>query len=169
VATLDEDELHRLRRVIEWYRSSRSVIVASIHWGANWGYEIPHEHRRFAHWLIDDAGVHVVHGHSSHHVKGIEVHAGQAILYGCGDLLTDYEGIRGYERFRGDLSLLYFVSLDSSGALARVEMVPMHMRRFRIAHASSDDTRWLASALARCGDALRTSVAIENDRILLRW
>ena len=114
-------------------------------------------------------GVHAVHGHSSHHVKGIEVHAGQPILYGCGDLLTDYEGIRRHERFRGDLSLLYLVSLDAAGALAKLEMVPMRMWRFRITHAGSDDTRWLASVLAVCGRSLRTSVAIEADRIFLKW
>jgi len=28
------------------------------------------------------------------------------ILFGCGDFLTDYEGISGYEQFRGDLTLM---------------------------------------------------------------
>src|SRR6266705_6913251 len=44
------------------------LIVASIHWGSNWGYEIPREQVVFAHRLIEE-GVAVVHGHSSHHVK----------------------------------------------------------------------------------------------------
>lgn len=39
------------------------------------------------------AGVDVVCGHSSHHVKGAEVHAGKLAIYGCGDLVSDYEGI----------------------------------------------------------------------------
>jgi len=60
--------------------------------------------------LIDE-GVAVVHGHSSHHVKAIEVFKGRLILYGCGDFLTDYEGISGYEMFRGDLGLMYLVDL----------------------------------------------------------
>jgi len=47
--------------------------------------------------------VDIVHGHSSHHVKGIEVHRGKLILYGCGDFIDDYEGIKGYEAFRDDL------------------------------------------------------------------
>ena len=54
-----------------------------------------------------------MHGHSSHHVKAIEVFRGRLILYGCGDFLTDYEGVGGYEEFRGDLALMYFVELDS--------------------------------------------------------
>jgi len=39
------------------------------------------------------AGVDVVHGHSSHHAKGFEVYAGKLIIYGAGDLISDYEGI----------------------------------------------------------------------------
>ena len=46
--------------------------------------------------LIEEAGVPVVHGHSSHHPKAIEVYEGRLILYGCGDFLNDYEGIAGY-------------------------------------------------------------------------
>ena len=34
----------------------------------------------------------VIHGHSSHHVKAIEVYNGKLVLYGCGDFRNDYEG-----------------------------------------------------------------------------
>ena len=82
------------------------IVVVSIHWGPNWGYHVPFSHRRFARALIDRAGVHVIHGHSSHHSLGIEVYRNRPILYGCGDLINDYEGIRGYEQYRPDLGLL---------------------------------------------------------------
>jgi len=36
--------------------------VASIHWGSNWGDEIPQIEARFARLLIDCAGVDIVHG-----------------------------------------------------------------------------------------------------------
>ncbi len=49
------------------------VVVASVHWGSNWGYWMPVDHIEFAHRLIDD-GVDIVHGHSSHHVRPIEVY-----------------------------------------------------------------------------------------------
>jgi poly-gamma-glutamate capsule biosynthesis protein CapA/YwtB (metallophosphatase superfamily) len=90
------------------------IVVASVHWGRNWDYAIPREQREFARRLISDAGVDVVHGHSSHHVKAIEVHSGKLILYGCGDFINDYEGIAGYEYFRGYLGLMYFASVDTS-------------------------------------------------------
>jgi hypothetical protein len=31
-------------------------LIVSLHWGRNWGYEIPAAQRRFAHRLIDAAG-----------------------------------------------------------------------------------------------------------------
>jgi poly-gamma-glutamate synthesis protein (capsule biosynthesis protein) len=169
VTELDDQAARRMRHAIEPWRQSRTLIVVSIHWGGNWRFEIPPAHRRFAHRMIDEAGAHVVHGHSSHHVKGVEVHHGQPILYGCGDLLTDYEGIRSHEVYRGDLSLLYLATLEDTGALARLEMVPMRMRRFRLVHADTKELRWLAMTLARCGEQLGTSVAIESDRLWLKW
>jgi poly-gamma-glutamate capsule biosynthesis protein CapA/YwtB (metallophosphatase superfamily) len=83
-------------------RRSQDITIASIHWGPNWGYQVPAEHVRFAHRLID-SGVDIVHGHSSHHPRPIEVYRNRLILYGCGDFINDYEGISGHERDRGDL------------------------------------------------------------------
>jgi poly-gamma-glutamate capsule biosynthesis protein CapA/YwtB (metallophosphatase superfamily) len=126
------------------------LAVASIHWGGNWGYRVPRAHRRFAHDLIDRAGIEVVHGHSSHHPKGIEVHRGRPILYGCGDFLTDYEGISGHEELRGDLAVMYLVTLDrGTGRLVRLEMVPLHVRNFRLNPPSAQDRAWLLAVLDR--------------------
>ena len=69
------------------------ITIASIHWGSNWGYEVHEDERRFAHRLID-AGVNIVHGHSSHHPRPLEIYRNRPIFYGCGDLIDDYEGIR---------------------------------------------------------------------------
>ena len=108
----------RVSRVVELTKQTGDIAVASIHWGDNWGYEIPSAHRRFARALIDRAAIDVVHGHSSHHPMGIEVYRNRPILYGCGDFLNDYEGISGYELFRADLAVMYFVTLDApSGEL----------------------------------------------------
>lgn len=83
-------------------------------------YEVPPAHRRFAQALLD-GGVDIVHGHSSHHVRPIELHRGKLILYGCGDFLNDYEGITGHESFRDDLALMYFPTVDTtSGRLERL-------------------------------------------------
>ena len=166
---LTDESVRKLRHAIEGWRRPDTVVVLSIHWGPNWGYTIPADYRRFAYRMIDDAGVHVVHGHSSHHVMGIEVHHDHPILYGCGDLITDYEGIRGHEAYRGDLGLLYLVTLDEVGTLRTLEMVPTRMHRFRIGQAGPEDARWLATTLARAGEPLHTSVTLEGQRLLLTW
>jgi poly-gamma-glutamate synthesis protein (capsule biosynthesis protein) len=121
------------------------VLVVSIHWGANWGYNVPAAHVRFAHRLID-AGVHVVHGHSSHHPLRIELYRGGLILYGCGDLIDDYEGIVGYETYRDDLRLLYLATLDA-GRVTALRIAPFHARQLRLHHANPTDVEWLHQLL----------------------
>ena len=148
------------------YRKPNDLIVASIHWGSNWGYEIPREEIAFAHELIE-RGVALVHGHSSHHAKAIEVFKGRLILYGCGDFITDYEGIRGYKMFRGDLALMYLVELDpDSGELIAARLVPMQMRRFRLEHASPSDAKWLCNLLNKLGERFGTAVRLEEEHSL---
>ena len=169
VADLGDDATRELRRAIEPWRSAGAIVVVSIHWGPNWGYGIPATHRRFAHLAIDELGAALVHGHSSHHVKGIEVHRGHLILYGCGDLLTDYEGITGHAAYRGELGLVYLATLDARGALAALEMVPTRMHRFRITEAGPDDARWLEASLARSCEPLGTRVALDGGRLRLAW
>jgi poly-gamma-glutamate capsule biosynthesis protein CapA/YwtB (metallophosphatase superfamily) len=147
------------------------IVVASIHWGGNWGYEIPQEETAFAHRLIDEAGVDVVHGHSSHHVKGIEVYRGKPVIYGCGDFITDYEGIGGYDLYRGDLGLMYFVRMEpASGTLNCVRMQPTRMRNFRVNRASGPDAEWLGETLNREGKRFGTRVEPDRDDMLaLLW
>lgn len=163
--------LARIAAQVQAARRPGDVVVASIHWGGNWGYGVPMAHRAFARGLVEQGGVDVVHGHSSHHPLGIEVHAGRAILYGCGDFLNDYEGIRGYEAYRGDLSLMYFLDVDPvSGRLLRLAMLPMQMRRFRLDHATAGDTRWLRGRLDRECRPLGCRVDLGPEGGLeLRW
>lgn len=135
---------------VEAVRRPGDVVVASLHWGPNWGWEVPPEHRRFARRLIDVAGAHVVHGHSSHHPLGIELHRGRPILYGCGDFLTDYEGISGHEQYRPDLTVAWFLDLDpATGDLLAMTLIPFRLRRFCLRRAPAEDVTWLGRTLDR--------------------
>lgn len=139
-----------IAHLVQASRGPGDIAIASIHWGGNWGYHIPSEHRRFAHALIDHAGIDLVHGHSSHHPKAIEVYQGRPILYGCGDFISDYEGIRGYEEFRSDLVLMYFPTLNlQTGELVRLRMVPLQIRNFRLTTSSHSDQIWIRDTLDR--------------------
>ena len=120
------------------------IVVLSIHWGGNWGLAIPREHRAFAHALVERAQVDLVHGHSSHHPLAFEVHRGRLVLYGCGDLLNDYEGIGPHGDLRSDLGCVYVPALDAGGELQSLEIVPFRLRRFRLERAGAQDHAWLA-------------------------
>ncbi len=168
---LSEHTVRRIQGQVRSVKRPGDIAIASIHWGGNWGYEIPREQRQFAHGLIDEADIDIIHGHSSHHPKGIEVYRDKLILYGCGDFINDYEGISGYEGFRGDLSLMYFVSIDpATGKLARLQMVPTQVRNFRVHRASRADALWLRNTLNREGKTSGTGVELNGDGSLnLRW
>lgn len=157
----------RMRRL----RRPGDMVVASLHWGPNWGYAVTDKEVRFAHRLIDTGGVDVIHGHSSHHIKGIEVYREKLILYGCGDFLTDYEGIGGYEIFRGELGLMYLASFNASnGALARLKLVPTRVRRFRVERAKGDEAAYLTEVLNTEGEPFGTKVKRNREgRLILQW
>jgi poly-gamma-glutamate capsule biosynthesis protein CapA/YwtB (metallophosphatase superfamily) len=146
-------------------RQSRpeDLVIFSVHWGGNWGYSVPEEQVDFAHMLIDSGAVDVVHGHSSHHVRPLEVYRGKLILYGAGDFLNDYEGIEGYERYRDDLALMYFPTFDTkSGRLNRLRMVPVQIFRFSLRRASAADAAWLSEVLTRESREFGTKVKLQN-------
>lgn len=148
-------------------REPGDTVVVSIHWGSNWGHDIPAEQRRFAHRLVD-AGVGLVHGHSSHHPRAIEVYRGRLVLHGCGDLVDDYEGISGYERYRPDLRLLYLARIDAgTGRLVELRMVPVRARRMRLESAGPADVTWLAGTLSRVGAGLAPPVVATDDGRLI--
>jgi poly-gamma-glutamate capsule biosynthesis protein CapA/YwtB (metallophosphatase superfamily) len=167
---LSEAAAARVADQMRQHQQPGDLLIASIHWGSNWGYDIPLKQIAFAHRLIEE-GIAIVHGHSSHHVKAIEVFKGRLILYGCGDFLTDYEGISGYEEFRADLALMYFVELDSqAGQLVSARLVPMKMRRFRLEHTSASDAHWLCDLLNRLGKQFGTRAGMKKDNsMMLDW
>ncbi len=146
---LSSRSLEAIARRIEAHRLPGDVVVLSIHRGGNWGYDVGREERQFAHGLVQEAGVDVVHGHSSHHPRGIEIHHERLILQGCGDFINDYEGIAGWGEFRPELVLMYFPSLDAHGALLGLHLEPLRMRRFRLERARPGERAWLADMLRR--------------------
>ena len=134
--------------------------LLSVHWGANWGYEIPERQRRFSRALVESGAVDFIFGHSSHHPKEVEVYREKGIIYGAGDCINDYEGIEGHREYRPDLGLLYLVEL-TRGALLRMEAIPFRRRRFRLERVSGEDSVFLSKVLSHHGTG--PAVAIESD------
>ena len=134
------------KQTIEQYRQAGDIIVVSIHWGGNWGHDVPEGQRRFAHALAS-AGVDVVFGHSSHHVKRVEKIGRTLVLYGCGDFINDYEGIdfdlQGHDNdlYRADLARIYVAECDEKDVQLRTKT--MQMNQFQLGRASPADEAWM--------------------------
>jgi poly-gamma-glutamate synthesis protein (capsule biosynthesis protein) len=157
-----DDLCRRMREV----RQPGDLVIVSAHWGSNWGYRVESEQIRFAHRLID-GGVDLVHGHSSHHPRPIESYRGKLILYGCGDLVDDYEGISGHKQYRDDLRLLYFPRLDpASGELIELRMAPLQARQMRLHRAFEIDVRWLRKTLDKVSRRFGSRIDLGSDGLL---
>jgi poly-gamma-glutamate synthesis protein (capsule biosynthesis protein) len=139
--------------------------IFSIHWGPNWGYEISEEERNFAHRLIDEANIDIVFGHSSHHFKGIETYKGKLIIYGAGDFINDYEGIGGYEEFRGDLVLSYVVEIENL-KINKLILLPFRIKKFRLNYCTDEEIDWIFNVLKR-ESKIYGGMIKENKRIVI--
>jgi poly-gamma-glutamate capsule biosynthesis protein CapA/YwtB (metallophosphatase superfamily) len=156
----------RIAREMVGFDRRGDAIVASIHWGGNWGYRIHDGETRFAHQLIEH-GIAIVHGHSSHHVKTAEIYGNRLVLYGCGDFLNDYEGIREYKVFRNDLTLMYLPAIDPRrGRLVEARLVPMRVARFRLNRGAEADAKWLCDLLNQLGAPVGTRAELASDHTL---
>jgi poly-gamma-glutamate synthesis protein (capsule biosynthesis protein) len=168
---LSEQAARDVALAIKRHARHGDVIIVSLHWGGNWGYAIPQDQVEFAHALIDHAGVAIVHGHSSHHVKGLEVYNGRLIIYGCGDFLNDYEGIGGYQSYRPDLVLMFLATVEvSAGALVALRLAPMQIRHFRLNRAGPGDSDWLRHRLIRESKGRGVEIRLQDDSMLdVHW
>jgi len=151
-------------------RDGAACTVVSIHWGGNWVAHVPEAQRRFAHHLIELGAADIVHGHSSHHPLPLEVHRDRLILYGCGDLMNDYEGIGPRDQRRSDVGCLYAVTLEaSSGRLQSLEVVPLQLRRFLLGEADGAARQSVLRQFNDGGAAFGTRVVPADSGWMLQW
>lgn len=172
LAELSDEQAAQIAARVAGERQPGDLVIVSLHWGGNWGFDLPLAHRRFAHALIDHGAADIVHGHSSHHPLPVEVYRGKLVLYGCGDLINDYEGIEPHGSLRCDVGCLYFATLGrADGRLRRLLIVPLQLRRFRLERADARACEWLARAFNEEGRGLGTQVVVDraSGDWLLRW
>ncbi|KAI9685796.1 MAG: hypothetical protein M1820_010744 [Bogoriella megaspora] len=154
----------RLRKLSKRYNeaSIASLRVFSVHWGPNYSWQPADEIRDMAHFLIDECGIDIVHGHSSHHVQGIERYRpGKLIIYGCGDFVDDYALTPEY---RNDLSAVWRVTVEEKGgenakpslALRRLEIFPTRIQRFRahLLEGNDPDHEWVCRKITSLSEEL---------------
>jgi hypothetical protein len=88
-------------------------------------------------------------------------------LFVCRDV---YESDQRLRSLRGDLALMYLVELDTHCGNVSVQPIPMHIRRFRLEHASAADARLLCYLLCHLGRRFGTKARLkENNSLTLEW
>lgn len=168
---LDETAAQAVAHQVARTRRPGDRVLLSMHWGGNWGVEVPQLHQQFSRRLIELGAADLVHGHSSHHPRPLEVYRGRLILYGCGDLINDYEGITSMGRLDPSAVCLYFVRLSrASGEVQQVVIVPMQLRRLQLVHADASARRNLQSLFESAGPRGSTRLRAQEDGSWqLRW
>ncbi|OQV08303.1 hypothetical protein CLAIMM_12603 [Cladophialophora immunda] len=140
--------------------------VVSMHWGPNYRWRPAKEIVDLAHWMIDECGVDIIHGHSSHHVQGVEIYNGKLVIYGCGDFVDDY-AVDG--NYRNDLSAAWKVSVgektvkkagESELEVRRLEVFPNRIQRFQAHLLKGDDPdhEWVERTFRRLCHRFGTEV-----------
>lgn len=159
----------------EEYTLHPDLKIFSVHWGPNYAWRPDEETiQSLAHFLIDECGVDIIHGHSSHHVQGVEIYKGKLIIYGCGDFVDDYAV---NDAFRNDLGALWRVRLreshghDGGGGeggktrleLDKLEIFPTRIERFQtnLLPVEDADHDWVREKITMLSEELGTSVRRE--------
>lgn len=156
-------------------KSLSSLKIFSVHWGPNYAWQPSAEIRDMAHFLIDECGIDIVHGHSSHHVQGVEQYGGKLIIYGCGDFVDDYALTPEY---RNDLSAVwrvYVEEMDSADEgeekkglkLKRLEVWPTRIKDFQVnlLEIKDPDHEWVRKKITSLsqGNGMKGLQFLEKD------
>ncbi|KAJ5492435.1 Capsule synthesis protein CapA [Penicillium expansum] len=156
------DTRARLREMLVDAEETKPALkIFSVHWGPNYAWQPDGRITSLAHFLVDECGVDIVHGHSSHHVQGVEVYHGKLVIYGCGDFVDDYAL---NEEYRNDLGALWRVVVrEKSGGglgLERLEIFPTRVERFKAVLLDSKDAdhAWVRRRICELSGELGTSV-----------
>jgi poly-gamma-glutamate capsule biosynthesis protein CapA/YwtB (metallophosphatase superfamily) len=153
----------RLKSLLTSTYPEPDLKVFSIHWGPNYSWTPSHDIRSLAHFLIDECGVDLIHGSSSHHIQGTEIYNGRLIIYGCGDFVDDYAVNKAY---RNDLSALWRVGVEVAEEeqkrlkVKRLEIFPNRIKHFQAHQLKNEDPdhRWVCKRFEELCRDLGTEV-----------
>lgn len=105
---IDYDNYNNLLTAIKQVKSKVDILILSIHWGPNYAKGVDPTYKKFAYDVLT-AGIDIIHGHSSHHVKCVKHYKDDKIvMYGMGDFVNDY-AIDSY--YRNDLGMIVTIEL----------------------------------------------------------
>jgi poly-gamma-glutamate synthesis protein (capsule biosynthesis protein) len=143
-----------LLSLIRKTRDQVDFLIASAHWGPNWGYYPPPEHITLARMLID-TGADIVYGHSPHVVRGIEIYKKRIIFYSAGDFIDDY-AVDEIER--NDQSFIFVIETDLKN-LSGIHLYPTVIRSFQARMAKGEERETIALRMEGLCEDLGTTAS----------
>jgi poly-gamma-glutamate capsule biosynthesis protein CapA/YwtB (metallophosphatase superfamily) len=147
---LDEGAPPWLLAQLRELRERCDLVIAFPHWGPNMS-AAPSPWQRQTARELQDAGAHLVAGHSAHTFHGIEWSERGVVLYDLGDALDDY---RVDPVLRNDLGILAIWRTREE----KLELVGLKLEFCRTELAQGADAEWIAGRLERACSALGTMV-----------
>lgn len=141
----------------------RPLKIFSVHWGPNYSWQPSEDIKSLAHYLVDECGIDIIHGHSSHHIQGVEIYKGKLIIYGCGDFVDDYAMVPEY---RNDLSAVWRVNVIEDGPDLKLDSLGIFPTRIKTFQAQrlelgEADFGWFRERLATLCSEFGTHVGGE--------
>lgn len=127
---LGDPRAERFMGAVRAAKAASDLVIVAAHWGSNWGYRVPQEHRAFSRALVE-AGADVVFGHSGHVCRGLEIDRGRPVLYCAGNFVDDY-AVDPVER--NDESFIFVVEFEA-GRLRAVRLYPTMIEACRARRA----------------------------------
>jgi len=156
----------RLKRLLNPLNAPPPALkIFSVHWGPNYSWHPSPDIHSLAHFLVDECAVDIIHGHSSHHVQGVEVYKKSLIIYGCGDFVDDYAVD---EEYRNNMSAVWRVHVEEDGTKLRpkkLEVFPTAIRRFQAQRLEVDekDHGWICDKVRQLSNYYDTSFERDLD------
>lgn len=146
--TLSNWRAKALLTQVQSAKKQNNLVIVSLHWGSNWGYEPAKEHIAFAHKLID-FGADVVAGHSPHVFRGIEIYKKRPVLYSLGDFIDDY-AVNDEER--NDESFIFALHIRQNRFI-EIRLYPTIIEHFQALLAPVERQKDIVYKMQKlCGD-----------------
>ncbi|KAK3264637.1 hypothetical protein CYMTET_26637 [Cymbomonas tetramitiformis] len=163
-------------------KADGDIIILSIHWGPNWAYLYSDDdgqvwRRQLAKACVDHLGVDIIYGHSSHHIRGMELlkstmdGADKLVIYGAGDLVNDYEGFQnpGEESY-SKLGAVTLVDMDAvTGGTKAIELIPFYMDKLQLKRVHAKSEFWNPQTRRYETNPLATQMLLEQINRMSQW
>jgi poly-gamma-glutamate capsule biosynthesis protein CapA/YwtB (metallophosphatase superfamily) len=169
--SFDNNEMNKIAAEIAKVRNNVDFVSVSIHWGPNYEWKPTNVIQQIAHFLIDNSDVDLIHGHSSHHIQGIEIYKKKVIAYGCGDFIDDYALS---DEYRNDLGFIYLLTInEDKKSWNKLELIPTKIHHTieqnilapQVNVAKGKDSVWLYKTMSELCQDFNTPIKKMNDSL----